>query len=432
MFDGYFAFGGNEVGNSGRVAAFADIVGCRTPWDLFNGDCPGIRDAEALDYSQVAAAPWFDPDDPEVTGNFLGMWVVGIRGLSDSTRDAKLTQKAGDGAKASGYRHASREVRVRAWLAGVGEEALEAGTTWLRNVLEPDACGIHGGACREADFSFFVACPPERRVGDDEESIEDYQERIAPLRRYLHSVRCISGPTVTQEYSSDGVHGRMVEMVFAAEVPFVYGAPKLIDIPSIVPSVIQDVPYNLVPYPSAEAAGSSVVTATNHSLNPSVEDPSNITAWAVAADAAAILVANVVGSRSTELFSVGTASYRARWTAPGAGASAGWFAAQQDVLIPSTARMRFSVNLWGAASIEAGSPVLGSRVVEAIWMLGSTVLRTDAVGTIAGSAGAVTLTNILPPATADRVRVRVKQNVTSWNAGSIVRLYADALAVTTP
>jgi hypothetical protein len=166
VLDHYLAVGGNEVVNSARAYGYAQTSDCPATW-LEDPECDTISDAEehgiAYTYDEISKAPWYDPDDPDVTGRFLGLYGVEIAGLSDSTRQATVTQKSGDGAVTSGYRHGPREVRVRGWLTAKGGDALEAGMTWLRNVLEPNACGIHGGACGEADSAFFVDCPPRRR-----------------------------------------------------------------------------------------------------------------------------------------------------------------------------------------------------------------------------------------------------------------------------
>jgi hypothetical protein len=165
VLDHYLTLGGNEVVNSARAFGYATTGNCRASW-LRDPDCDTIFDAqgdEQYEYANITQAPWYDPDDPDVTSRFLGLYGVDIRNLSDSTREATNTEKTTAGSQVSGYRHASREVRVRGWMTARGGDALEAGMTWLRNVLEPNACGIHGGACGESDSAFFVDCPPQRR-----------------------------------------------------------------------------------------------------------------------------------------------------------------------------------------------------------------------------------------------------------------------------
>jgi hypothetical protein len=637
MWDGYFTLGGNEIGNSSRAIGYTRTAPCPIPW-IRDRDCGGIAVATGDDeyfYTNISQAPWYDPDDPDTSGRFLGLYVVDINGLSDSTRTATITEKITDGAQVSGYRHTAREVRVRAMLTGAGEDALEYGMTWLRNALSPDACGVHGGDCGASDFQFFVSCPPPRGVvpeltpytvrtntivnprmensttgwevvggtnaqtqlpggtridilgalatnniffrtslgstansgqqwaGSMEvtnpsdypaitlklaalayvgsstllttadgptvtiqpgetvrlttsllttvgatsnvrlalktaeampagrrvfvrralleqttadggsyfdgtfpdvsengaviadyawtgtannststastrswttrpETNEEYQERILGLHRILHSVTTVSGPLVQQEMvSSDNTHyGYLVEFTVVAGVPFVYGATRDIPVPPTTPTVVQDVVYNLATHPSAELSSGTVLTGTNYSTNPSVE--TNATGWTHTSSV--VLPADVTSARSTELAAVGVSSFRTLFLATNAGAAAGTIAGQQEVALPSAAVAgeRYSINMWAAANIQTGTPVLGSLQIQAFWRAGGATLRTDTLGTIVGGSGVVTVQSIAPPVGATSVIVRATQTINSWAIGNAVRLYADALAVTKP
>jgi len=196
VLDHFLAVGGNEIVNSERAFAYAQTSDCPATW-LRDPECDTVAEVvgdQPYDYVNIAEAPWYDPDDPDVTGRFLGLYGVDIRGLSDSTREAAVVQKNGDGAVVSGYRHGPREVRVRGWMTAVGGDALEAGMTWLRNALEPNACGQHGGTCGTADSAFFVDCPPERRI------IQAYSDwATAATNNYLNpSFEATSGTVETR------------------------------------------------------------------------------------------------------------------------------------------------------------------------------------------------------------------------------------------
>lgn len=632
MWDGYLTIGGNEVGNNARALGYQRTANCPVTW-IRDMDCVGLLEAldEQYTYDRISEAPWYDPDDPDTTSRFLGLYVVSMEGVSDSTRSAVVTEKITDGAQVSGYRHAAREVRIRALLTARGMDALEGGMTWLRSVLEPDACGVHGGDCGASDMQFFVDCPPTRgtvpvysdwtvartnlfanprgtstsstywgtaaggayslrtdMIGDiptavrwtasgtstgairhqvgtsmpDEgepvhyrvrifsndtvtiralarstissatgqaqlgpevtigpglhdlefsgasfagpavsasgvvlltvdtfpaglildvtgvlieaglgpgayfdgsttntdltqyawvgaenlststEStrvVEDmvpepddvYLARVDKYKRFLHSVRCISGPLIQAEYqSSDDIHyGYLVEFTLLAAVPFVYGASKNIPLAPTVPTVIQDVAYNLVETPSATLTSGFQQVATNLSTNPSVETNDTGWGWTVGPP---ITAGMITGGRVTgELSAVGTASYRAVFTATNTSTN-GWFGIEQQVAIPATARARYSINMWASAVIMSGTPTITNLQVEAYWRNGTTLLRTDQIGTMTSSGGAVSAASIAPPATANNVLVRVRCNVGSWASGNVIRLYADALAVTNP
>lgn len=167
MYSGYFSLGGNEVGNNSRAVGYARTADCPITWhrdDVDDGLADALHD-NVYDYQFIDEAPWYDSDDPDVTGRFLGLYIVSMGGLSNSTRAATITEKNTDGAQVSGYRHTSREVRVRAMLTAKGMDALEAGMTWLRNALEPNACGMHGNVdCGASDMGFFVSEPPKRAL----------------------------------------------------------------------------------------------------------------------------------------------------------------------------------------------------------------------------------------------------------------------------
>ena len=283
-----------------------------------------------------------------------------------------------------------------------------------------------------AEHRTIVPVPPTY-VPDYPDPEASWQEAVDDLIRYLHGVAAISGPLIMDTMESGDFWAYEVEVTFQAERPWVYGRTKPLVLPPVTPVVVQDIPFNLVKYPSAELAdAAAVVVATNYSTNPSVE--TNNTGWAVAGDGTVILNAQVVGSRSTELAANGTASERAVWTAAGASAVPGWFVAQQEVTLPHAvlAGERYSINMWSASNIQAGAPVLGEHNIVALWRAAGATVRTDTIATITGGSGVATQRGIAPPVGATSVIVRAAQNVTSWPAGSIVRLYADALAVTVP
>lgn len=639
MFDHYLTVGGNEVVNSERSFGYTRTIDCPVFW-LDDPKCNTVYDAEQdddpYDYDDIADAPWYDPDDPDTTGRFLGVYGIEFSGLSDSTRSAVVTERNGDGAQVSGYRHTSREVRVRAWLTAKGEDAMEAGMTWLRNVLEPDACGIHGGSCGEAEAAFFVDCPPEREqipgysdwattavnramnpiadgswaamygtggagnittvtgfagaparrlswttiptagvtgilvssiialdnpvtpgeqvqvhidlassragialaytftdsgggaltgattdyqtvstsptnpsrvtfvtdpapagaahmavrfvvpradltVGDwitasrmyigtedfgyfdgsftgnefldfswtgsanvapsvratrtrvyTPEGDASYYERVDAYRRFLHSVRCISGPfEVQRSISFDHQYvGRLVEFTLLAQVPWIFGLPRDIEVPPLTPTVIQDIAYNLAPYPSAELSSGTTIVATNYATNPSVE--TDITGWSSSANAAMNAAGTTTIARTTTLAAVGVASALVQFTATAAG-TGGQLRVQHLVALAGPSGARYSFNMWGSSAVGSGTASITDMTYAVVWRDASNAeVRIDVMGTMAPSGGALSLASIQPPATATNVLVRVQANVASWNSGAVIRVYGDAVAVTVP
>lgn len=444
IYEGYLSFGGNEIVNNSRTQGIAQSAQpCPMYW--LKGDVCGTMNAAlfepgAYNYESIDLAPWYDVDVP-ASADFFGFFAHSITEVLDSTRTATRTEGIGDGGFLGRTRKATKTMRVRGLLMGRGRLAVEYGQAWLSAAVDPGTCGQHGTECGLTDLEWFADCPPERGwvtlppvPPETEPSIrpqtdEEYEATVDGHRRYLHDVAAISGPIITNTLESGDFIAYEVEMVFGAERPWVYGKTREVALPPSTPVVIQDIPYNLVPYPSAELAAGEVVTAVNRSSNPSVE--TNATGWAAVASGGAITAAMLSGARSTALAAVGAASFRTLFTATAAGANA-WFGNEQVVTL-SSATLRHTVNVWSAIVPGAGAPVLGTLEVYAIWRNGANaVLRTDNLGTIPTTGGVISAKSLLPPVGATNVLVRARLNVTSWANGDTIQLFTDALAVTVP
>lgn len=431
-YEGWFRFGGNEVVNNERARGIANTADCPMFW-LKGPGCDSLQaalgDAPYL-AENLPDAPWYDLSMPDVSGRFYGVFALSAAGLNDSTRSASVVEGIDDGGVIGRTRKGTRSVRVRAILLARGRDALDYGVAWLNAVLDPDACGQHGTGCGSTDLEFFTDCPPEREL---EESAEDYAVRVDGYRRFLHGVTVTSGPLERDLMTKGGFWAQVFEWTYTAGRPWVYSATREVDLPVTPTIVIQDTPYNLVPYPSAELPGENVTAATNYSLNPSVE--TNATGWATGVEGA-ITAGMVTSGRVTgELTAVGAASFRAVFTATGASAAPGGFWINQEVDIsarPQNARV--SVNLWSAELLMAGAPVRADIEIAAYWRssAGGPVLRTDVLGTVPVNGGALSTRSLEPPQGATHLLVRATARMASWNAGTVVRLYADALAVTVP
>jgi hypothetical protein len=662
VLDHFLAVGGNEVVNTERSYGYLATADCAVDW-LADPECGTIADVEQDEdytFANIADAPWYDPDVSDVASRFYGLAGINILGLSDSTRSAVVTESNGDGATVSGYRHGSREVRVRAWMTALGTDALEYGMTWLRNVLEPNACGQHGGTCGEADAAFFVDCPPERRVetaytnwvtegvnlhpnpsveaavtvsqwangnqgtggvstgtrvasigrdggygfrkawttgeslastfgeifilgnsaataaaasastsytasvwfrtnragtfflrcypmagetalpeiagppqavaantwvrltlslttdptttnflfavatntldqrpsgttwdvdqflleqglvlrdyydgsfADSEltsyswagaannspsvwatrtsfqqpEGDSTYFPYVDTYRRFLHAVRCISGPFVVQEaVSSDKRHvGRLVEFTLLSEVPYVYGTPKEIDVPPIVPTIVQDIAYNLAPYPSAELPGAAVVVATNLCVNPSLEADATGWSFTIAPSSSPDPTSMITGGRSNDIAAAGTWSYRVRLDA--STYANDWGGVAQVAVKTASASLaglaagtRLSFSVWAALVVLAGpnsSPFNISAKAVFVGGSGGTVFL-EGGGDPSGSALSAKSAVIPAGATSVYLEVTYDMNWLSASPGNWVandiRMYADAAAVTVP
>lgn len=440
IYDGYLSVGGNEIVNNARTRGIAESAQpCPMYW--LKGDTCETMNAALFEqapytYEAIEQAPWYDQDVP-ASADFFGFFAYSITEALDSTRTVPRTEGITHGGVLGRTRKATKTMRVRGILIGRGLRAVEYGQAWLSAAIDPGACGQHGSECGLTDVQWFADCPPPRGSVIDPETNEprsqtdeEYRETVEQDVRYLHDAAAISGPLILNTLESGGFVGYEVEVIFGAERPWVYGITRDVNLPPTVPLIVQDIPYNLVPYPSAELAAGEVITSRNSALNPSVE--TDAASWVSAQNI--ITAAQVVGARSTDIAAVGLASYRVTFTATAAGANAAAsIAAQQTVTLPAVSKGRHSINLWATAVIGAGSPTLGNIEYAAIWQnASSATLRTDLLGTNPPSGGAVSAKSIQPPAGATKVVVRALLRIPAWSAGNIVRLYADALAVTTP
>lgn len=442
-YEGFLRFGGNEVVNNERARGISSSADCPMFW-LKGPRCDSLQDAlgdAPYIYGNRPDAPWYDLSMPDVSGRFYGVFALSVSGLNDSTRSTQVTEGIDDGATIGRTRKSSRQVRVRAILIAQGRDALDYGVAWLNAALDPDACGQHGTGCGSTDLEFFTDCPPKR---DLDETPEEYAARVEPYRRFLHGVAVTSGPLERELMNRGDFWGQVFEWTYTAGRPWVYSVTRPVDLPVTPTIVIQDTPYNLVPYPSAELPGAEVDTAINYSLNPSVE--ANATGWA---GSAATLSGSAPGALVTsgritaELQAVGSASFRVRLLGDGT-ALAGRVALSADQTVDVSGRAadaRISVSIWAAVLTLGAAAVTDLISLDARldWYTAADVfVSSESLGMVTDSddlGGHVFAARSLAvPATAARVRITVRATF-DWASGALnsdVRLYADALAVTVP
>lgn len=480
MWEGYLQVGGQEILNAARVWGYTQTADC--PISLLH-DRPhstihvALGDDAPYTVTDMESAPWYDPDDP-TTKRFYGAYPLDIVGLPDSTASADVTQRVGAGGVIGRSRESTRTVRVRAMLVAEGQDALEAGMTWLKAALAAENCirkeveiveyGFGEGEFGEGGFGegyeaeryvpiarasrdgltdamFLVAEPPEH--GGDETAFE-YRERVRALHRRMYRVKRVSGPLVESKRSVLG--GRVflytVTFVLESELPWVYSDTTVLELPPAPPLVVQDAPFNLVTHPSAELSQGTAVVSTQYSTNPSVEV--DATGWNV--DVATISGSSVSpyvtqGRVVNELRAIGDASIRGRILGNGSTAASGRARIriynEVDVSgMPTGARMSF--NIWGAIINLGGVNAFTVQSISAYayWRTDTADISSTlfAVGTPADAGGkAYTGQSRAKPDAATRVRVAI-EFVVDWasNAAaasnSDIRAYADAVAATMP
>jgi hypothetical protein len=173
-FDGYFNYGGTEIVNAARTAAYIHnlmpsfpLVRRTTIYD----NLPAALGHEPYRTPFLDKADWVETDgadDPvprNPTHGFYGLYPLSVEGIGDSTMSATVVEGILDGGAINSERDATRSIRIRGLLIGADELAVESGLTWLRNALRANSCGMHGDLCGYQDLRFFLAPPriPLRR-----------------------------------------------------------------------------------------------------------------------------------------------------------------------------------------------------------------------------------------------------------------------------
>lgn len=430
MFNGWFCFGGTEIINNTRAIDYARSADCPVNW-FVGPRCEGTNDAldhPVYNMANIQDAPWYDPDEPFLSAQFLGVYCLTVDGLEDETLEASVIERVTSGGVIGRQRDASRSVRFRVVLTATTENGLEYGRSWLASVLRENLCGMHDGSCGTSDLRFWTRCqPPWTNAGGP---ISGYYDDVDRSTRILHGVKTTTSLLKEQELRRPGVYGAVFEFTLTAEKPRLLGLPYWLNQSASGEFVVQDAPFNLMPTPSAELAGPAVIVAENLSPNPSLE--TNATGWGRVAGTG-ILDANLVGTRVTgELAAVGTASYRTVFTATNTGTN-GYFGNQPPVtMIPTGKHARVSISLWAAAVVMAGTPSLKPLEFYAFWMDGATILGHTGLGTVPAAGGAVSHRSLVPLAGADRVQLEARLALNSWASGNVIRFYTDAVAVTVP
>ena len=209
MYDGYFSFGGTEVGNRQRTEAY---LKANAKLFVFDKETSALNTAlgHAAYVSPAAdGAPWYRASRP-ATGRFYGLWIHKVSGVTDSTREVSSTELVGDGGIATQARHASREMRVVATMFGADEEAMEEGRIWLNEVLAGDACGSSFGlGCSGHQVSMYTAQPTTTAEAN-------------ARRRTWYKCATIDGPEYTTDLQHQSVIGWRVEFIVRAGRPWAF------------------------------------------------------------------------------------------------------------------------------------------------------------------------------------------------------------------
>lgn len=446
MFTGYFSLGGIEVGNRRRAYEYARLSECPMTW-LKLPSCEPVENV--LGHSiytplEMEQAPWWEPDNPEMSRRFFGFYPLSITNISDSTWVGSIREGIQSGGVNGPGRHAARQVRVRGFMVARGEDALEHGMTWLTHAITPGRCDVHGDTCGNVDMMFFAACPRDQDFANGETG-EQYDDYVRSLRRYIHGVKPLSGVIIVNQMRRGEFYAYEVEFTLSAEDGHVYGFTEFPDLATSEASTVLDSPYNLLTVPSAEkleANDPTSLVATNLVTNPSFE--LNTNGWSHFSSDVSGSISAGNGSptltRSTILAAVGDYSGMVRLLFPGTATASGecWVGIRSNDIDVSYRpyESSLSITAWAAAVAATVGSVAEMRMRVAFYSATGWTIRETNYPASELSGNTWQLTTALPEGAA-KVRVEVSARV-SWVASSTNannsdhRLYLDAVAVMIP
>ncbi|AWY06045.1 minor tail protein [Microbacterium phage RobsFeet] len=390
---------------------------------------PAESDEPPYSCADIALAPWYDQSNP-FSRDFAGFYLLSVKGITDGTMTAGVTESVGYGGVIGSPHYATRSVRVRSMLVGCGRAATHYGLAWLKAALGESFCSRHGDACGTSDLAFFIDCPPVLEPGET-----DYAAATSPYRRYLHDVACTSSPIIQEEYETpSGAYVVIVEYILTAESPFVWGETVQAESTGAVLTAFDDIPFNLMRRPSGEQGdGVPAVVATQYAFNGSAEYGGSAaalpTGWA---RSVTNIASGLTDSKSSDIAAVGPSSASVRLLATGP-VNAGSIRLYYDVALGSLpAGSSPSVSLWAAALTYAGAPVAAPISAEVEWRTASATVSTAPLGQIPLNGGNISAPGLTRPPTATVARIAVTLPITSAVAGDDIRLYADAFGLTVP
>jgi hypothetical protein len=332
MYEGYLELGGVEIANVERVQKYVRNTQCGIPLHQFDEHDGLYLALGQQDYVSPVAdnAPWYDANMPD-SADFLGLYPLGMNNVSDSTRQAPVTESVRAGGTIGAGRAATREMRVTGFLVGRTRVGAEMGLAWLRAIAEEASCTTTSTAASTAgDMRYFLDHP--------------VVESALRVERHHYRTKIVAGPSVISERAfQGGGYTITVELIITAEIPAAFTRPSAPDLSTETTS-----------YAWAGAVNGSISTrsvdgavrGTNYIANPSAEG----TYLSLAADVAAAvdIIADAgtgPGARAFRSTSSTAELTQARATdRPTSNAGQRWWA---------RARARLGAAMYGARKVSA-------------------------------------------------------------------------------
>lgn len=246
MYEGYLSFGGKELINVARTAAYVENADSPIPLDtecIEQGDLRTALGDDVYDSPLIDDAPWFDPNNM-ATNRFYGLWPIDIAGVDDSTATAPVTESIDEGGSIGAERRATRAVRVKAMLLAADTQAMDAGMSWLDHALAPSPCQQHGtGTCGGSALCFFTSVPVVTRCWEP-----TYQAgSTIPLVRTTKE----SSPSIYRDIDSDNMWKGMFTLTETEGAIVAWGAVDDVETSKLVeyhgPVLLNRINYVIAP-----------------------------------------------------------------------------------------------------------------------------------------------------------------------------------------
>lgn len=207
MYEGFLELNNREIANAARTKAYVQAFMPSLEFKCDEGALAAMATTFGPYSTPVAdGAPWIRPGVPE-SQDFYGFYPSKVDGGSDSTHALDSTELIGEGGVFGLARNGSLETR---WtIVGFAKDtaAMEAGMTWLKDVVE-SSCGISSiGGCPQP-FMRTLKAPPRNAA------------MISSLLRTHYNVGMVVSPTVTVKTNSKAGVAWHVTFTMRAGIPW--------------------------------------------------------------------------------------------------------------------------------------------------------------------------------------------------------------------
>lgn len=151
-YDGWLAFGGEELINVSRTAQLAEVLGVSDAVWTTPESVQWIQDSLAEGgYDDITNAPWYDARHP-ASAEFAGFIPLSIPSLDDSTASASTSEYTTDGGATTEVRNGTQSIVASVAIIASTDRGADYGKRWLDRRLRG---GKQVGRCSGSTLSYF-------------------------------------------------------------------------------------------------------------------------------------------------------------------------------------------------------------------------------------------------------------------------------------